>query len=183
MRLSILSSLLAIATLVTPALAADPLRDQATELFQPIPKEPPALPGNAATPAKLDLGRMLYFDPRLSQSHNISCNTCHLVGMGGVDGRPTSVGHNWQHGGRNAPTVLNAVFNTAQFWDGRAADLKEQAGGPIATRSRWASPRSTRSASSRASRATSSASRRVPRRGGPDHLRQHRGASRCSRRR
>ena len=132
MRLSTLSSLLAIATLVTPALAADPLRDQATELFQPIPKEPPAIPDNAATPAKLDLGRMLYFDPRLSQSHNISCNTCHLVGLGGGDGRPTSLGHNWQLGGRNAPTVLNAVFNTAQFWDGRAADLKEQAGGPIA---------------------------------------------------
>jgi len=51
--------------------------------------------------------------------------------MGGADGRSTSIGHNWQRGGRNAPTVLNAVFNTAQFWDGRAADLKEQAGGPI----------------------------------------------------
>ncbi len=132
MRLSTLSLLLVVAALDTPALAADPLRDQATELFLPIPKEPPALPDNAATPAKLDLGRMLYFDPRLSQSHNISCNTCHLVGLGGVDGRPTSLGHNWQLGGRNAPTVLNAVFNTAQFWDGRAADLKEQAGGPIA---------------------------------------------------
>lgn len=132
MRRFVISSLLALAALATPALAADPLRDRAKELFQPIPKEPPALPGNAATPAKLDLGRMLYFEPRLSQSHNISCNTCHLVGMGGADGRPTSLGHNWQLGGRNAPTVLNAVFNTAQFWDGRAADLEAQAGGPIA---------------------------------------------------
>src|SRR5690348_15408564 len=132
MRPFVISPLLALAAIATPALAADPLRDQAKELFQPIPKAPPALPGNDATPAKVELGRMLYFEPRLSQSHNISCNTCHLVGLGGVDGRPTSLGHNWQLGGRNAPTVLNAVFNTAQFWDGRAADLKEQAGGPIA---------------------------------------------------
>ena len=132
MRLPFRSSMLAIAVLTTPVLAADTLRDQANELFQAIPSEAPALPDNAATPAKVDLGRMLYFEPRLSQSHNISCNTCHLVGMGGVDGRPTSLGHNWQLGGRNAPTVLNAVFNTAQFWDGRAADLEHQAGGPIA---------------------------------------------------
>ena len=132
MRRSLCASMLAIAALTTSALAADPLRDQAKELFQPIPSEAPALPGNAATPEKVALGRMLYFEPRLSQSHNISCNTCHLVGLGGVDGRPTSIGHNWQLGGRNAPTVLNAVFNTAQFWDGRAADLQAQAGGPIA---------------------------------------------------
>jgi len=113
------------------ALAADPLRDQVKGLFEPIPKTPRALPGNPATPEKLALGKMLYFDPRLSESHNISCSTCHIIGMGGADGRSTSIGHNWQRGGRNAPTVLNAVFNTAQFWDGRAADLKEQAGGPI----------------------------------------------------
>ena len=116
------------------AVAADPLRDQAKDLFQPIPQTPqtpPALPGNAATPEKLALGRMLYFDPRLSESHNISCSTCHIIGLGGSDGRSTSIGHNWQRGGRKAPTVLNAVFNKARFWDGRAADLKEQAGGPI----------------------------------------------------
>src|SRR5512143_409244 len=74
---------------------------------------------------------MLYFDPRLSESHTISCNSCHLVGLGGVDVEETSLGHRWQRGPRNAPTVLNAVFNTAQFWDGRAKDLKEQAGGPL----------------------------------------------------
>lgn len=132
MRLaSSLPVFLAVAVLAAGAHAADPLREQAKDLFQPIPKAPPALPGIDATPAKVTLGRMLYFEPRLSESHVISCNTCHLVGLGGVDGRPTSIGHNWQRGGRNAPTVLNAVFNTAQFWDGRAADLKEQAGGPI----------------------------------------------------
>lgn len=110
---------------------ADELRDQAKALFEPIPTSPPVLEGNPTTPEKLELGASLFFDPRLSESHNISCNSCHLVNMGGVDGRSTSIGHNWQRGGRNAPTVLNAVFNTAQFWDGRAADLQEQAGGPI----------------------------------------------------
>lgn len=93
--------------------------------------KPPAIKGIAATPAMIELGKALYFDPRLSQSHNISCNTCHQIGLGGVDMLQTSIGHKWQRGDRNAPTVLNAVFNVAQFWDGRAADLKAQAGGPI----------------------------------------------------
>ena len=104
---------------------------QAQEVFQPIPLEPPAIKDVTATAAMVELGKALYFDPRLSQSHNISCNTCHQIGLGGVDMLPTSIGHKWQKGGRNAPTVLNAVFNVAQFWDGRAADLKAQAGGPI----------------------------------------------------
>lgn len=74
---------------------------------------------------------MLYFDPRLSSSHAISCNSCHMIGMGGVDLQETSLGHRWQHGNRNAPTVYNAVFHVAQFWDGRAKDLEQQAGGPL----------------------------------------------------
>lgn len=111
---------------------ADDLQKRAQELFKPIPTEPPALEGNPATPAKVTLGRMLFFDPRLSKSHTISCNSCHVLGLGGADGLETSLGHRWQQGGRNAPTVLNAVFNTAQFWDGRAKDLAEQAGGPLA---------------------------------------------------
>jgi cytochrome c peroxidase len=61
----------------------------------------------------------------------ISCNTCHNLGTGGDDNLTTSVGHGWQKGPRNAPTVLNAVFNKAQFWDGRAEDLKAQAKGPV----------------------------------------------------
>lgn len=108
-----------------------PLMKQAQGLFKPIPANPPALPGNAASPAKLGLGKALYFDPRLSESHAISCNSCHMVGMGGVDLQETSLGHRWQRGGRNAPTVYNAVFDTAQFWDGRAKDLEQQAGGPM----------------------------------------------------
>jgi len=74
---------------------------------------------------------MLFFEPRLSSSGIITCNTCHSIGTGGADNIPTSVGHGWQRGPRNAPTVFNAVFNTAQFWDGRAEDLKAQAKGPV----------------------------------------------------
>lgn len=124
-----------------PAPAADELLSRAQALFQPIPAAPPALQGNPATVAKVDLGRMLYFDPRLSASHAISCNSCHNVGLGGVDAEETSIGHNWQRGNRNAPTVFNAVFNTAQFWDGRAKDLEEQAGGPMVNPVEMASPK------------------------------------------
>ena len=127
-----LGSLILLLNITAPAVAADdPLMKQAQGLFQPIPSEPPSIKGVTTTPAMVELGKALYFDPRLSQSHNISCNTCHQIGLGGVDMLPTSIGHKWQKGGRNAPTVLNAVFNIAQFWDGRAADLKAQAGGPI----------------------------------------------------
>ena len=83
---------------------------------------------------------MLYFDPRLSASHTISCSSCHNIGLGGADAEPTSIGHRWQHGGRNAPTVLNSVFNKAQFWDGRAKDLEQQAGGPMVNPVEMASP-------------------------------------------
>ncbi|MEZ5936239.1 MAG: cytochrome-c peroxidase [Alphaproteobacteria bacterium] len=117
--------------LVMGSAQAEELMDAAKELFQPLPATPPELEGNPATPDKVQLGTMLYFEPRLSQSHNISCATCHNLGLGGVDALETSLGHRSQHGGRNAPTVLNAVFNTAQFWDGRAKDLQEQAGGPL----------------------------------------------------
>jgi cytochrome c peroxidase len=100
-------------------------------LFDVIPDSPPDLPGNPLTEEKVELGRMLFFEPRLSASWLISCNTCHNVGLGGVDILETSVGHGWQRGPRNSPTVFNAVFNMAQFWDGRAEDLAEQAKGPI----------------------------------------------------
>jgi cytochrome c peroxidase len=80
----------------------------------------------------VELGKKLYFDPRLSKSGFISCNSCHNLSMGGTDNIPTSIGDHWQQGPINAPTVLNSSLNVAQFWDGRAADLKAQAGGPIA---------------------------------------------------
>jgi len=109
----------------------DSLASRARAAFEPLPDEPPELSDNPLTPQKVELGRMLYMDPRLSASWLISCNTCHNLGLAGVDLERTSIGHGWQAGPRNAPTVLNARFNIAQFWDGRAADLKEQAMGPV----------------------------------------------------
>jgi cytochrome c peroxidase len=99
--------------------------------LQPVPYGVQAVEDNPVTGEKIELGKMLFFDPRLSASGVISCNTCHNLGTGGDDNLPTSVGHGWQKGPRNAPTVLNAVFNAAQFWDGRAEDLKAQAKGPV----------------------------------------------------
>ncbi len=123
-----------------PAAAQDDLLANARQQFRPVPNTPPELPGIPSSPAKVELGKMLFFDPRLSASHAISCNSCHNLGLGGADAESTSIGHRWQHGGRNAPTVLNAVFNHAQFWDGRAKDLEQQAGGPIVNPVEMASP-------------------------------------------
>lgn len=92
----------------------------------------PIQPAKVTNQAKVELGKQLFFDPRLSKSGFISCNSCHNLSMGGSDNLPSSIGHNWQQGPINSPTVLNSSLNLAQFWDGRAADLKEQAGGPIA---------------------------------------------------
>lgn len=83
------------------------------------------------SPAKVELGKQLFFDPRLSKSGVLSCNSCHNLATGGADNTPTSIGHGWHVGPINSPTVLNAKYNLAQFWDGRAKDLQEQAGGPI----------------------------------------------------
>jgi cytochrome c peroxidase len=118
--------------LTVPGFADDPaLLKKANATFKPIPQEAPALKGNPSSPVKVKLGKMLFFDPRLSSSGLISCNSCHNLGLGGVDGLETSIGHGWQKGPRNSPTVFNAVFNIAQFWDGRAKDLQEQAMGPV----------------------------------------------------
>jgi len=81
--------------------------------------------------AKVELGKQLFFEPRLSKSGFISCNSCHNLATGGVDNLPSSIGHGWQLGPINSPTVFNSRYNVAQFWDGRAKDLQEQAGGPI----------------------------------------------------
>jgi len=102
----------------------------------------PIQPIMAVTPkneALVELGKKLYFDPRLSKSGFISCNSCHNLSMGGTDNLKTSIGHNWHQGPINSPTVLNSSMNIAQFWDGRAADLKAQAGGPIANPGEMAS--------------------------------------------
>jgi cytochrome c peroxidase len=128
-----LSLVLAVVVALTAgaAVAADDLMQLAQKRFKPIPKGIPQIKGKSFSHEKIELGRMLYFEPRLSASALISCNTCHNVGLGGADFQETSVGHRWQKGPRNAPTVLNSVFNMAQFWDGRAEDLKQQAKGPV----------------------------------------------------
>ncbi len=113
------------------AIDDDALMERANALFDPIPSVVPQVAGNAVTGEKVDLGRMLFFDPRLSASQILSCNSCHNLAMGGDDNLETSIGHGWQAGPRNSPTVYNAVFNVAQFWDRRAGDLAEQAKGPI----------------------------------------------------
>lgn len=92
----------------------------------------PIQPAKVDDPQLVKLGAMLFFDPRLSKSGFISCNSCHNLSRGGGDNLKTSIGDKWQEGPINSPTVLNSSLNMAQFWDGRAADLKEQAGGPIA---------------------------------------------------
>lgn len=96
---------------------------------------------NVYSKEKAELGKKLYFDPRLSKSSLISCNTCHNLGLGGVDGIPASTGHKWTPNPHhvNAPSVYNAILNTAQFWDGRASDLVDQAKGPLTAEPEMAS--------------------------------------------
>ncbi|OIO70207.1 MAG: cytochrome C peroxidase [Zetaproteobacteria bacterium CG12_big_fil_rev_8_21_14_0_65_55_1124] len=96
----------------------------------PLPAVAPIPADNPMSAGKIELGKKLYFDPALSKSGNISCNSCHNLANGGVDNQRFSIGHLWQHGGRNAPTVLNSAFWTTQFWDGRAPQLEDQAKGP-----------------------------------------------------
>ncbi len=105
--------------------------DQARlQMFAPLPEIMQAN-GGPASEALVDLGRMLYYDKRLSKSQRLSCNSCHDLAAFGVDGQATSDGHKGQKGDRNAPTVYNAAGHLAQFWDGRAATLEDQAKGPI----------------------------------------------------
>jgi cytochrome c peroxidase len=122
MRLKTISLSIILAASSAAAVSAT-LRD---EPIQPIQ------PATVTDPAKVELGKKLYFDPRLSKSGFISCNSCHNLSMGGTDNLKTSIGDKWQQGPINAPTVLNSSLAVAQFWDGRAANLQEQAGGPIA---------------------------------------------------
>ncbi len=86
--------------------------------------------GDAASKEMVDLGRMLYYDARMSKNHDIACNNCHQLDKYGVDNLPTSPGHKGQLGGRNSPTSYNAALHIAQFWDGREPDVEHQAKGP-----------------------------------------------------
>ena len=105
--------------------------ERVSTLFEPLPEEAPELGDGPVAQARVDLGHKLYFEPKLSRSGNISCNTCHVVGAAGVDHRQVSKGVGDRKGRRNSPTVFNAAFLESQFWDGRAATLEEQAKGPL----------------------------------------------------
>jgi cytochrome c peroxidase len=123
LRLICAVSILAAAGAASPAAAAVPL--------EALPRVAPASTANPFTPAKAALGQKLFFDPRLSKSGAISCNSCHNVMGAGDDDRANSVGVGGKTGGRSAPPVYNAAFLSVQFWDGRAASLEEQAKGPL----------------------------------------------------
>ena len=94
------------------------------------------------TDAKVELGKKLYFDPRMSRSGLISCNTCHNLALGGADGVPAAIGHGWTANPHhlNSPTVYNSVFFKAQFWDGRSPHLADQAQGPVQAGPEMAAP-------------------------------------------
>lgn len=100
--------------------------------WEALPDVAPAPADNATTPAKVELGKMLFMDPRFSSTGTVSCNSCHNVMEGGDDSRSTSMGVHGKVGGRNAPTVWNSAFHSTQFWDGRAPLLEDQAKGPVA---------------------------------------------------
>jgi cytochrome c peroxidase len=99
--------------------------------WQALPAKAPEPADNPTTPAKVELGKMLYHDTRLSANGVLSCNSCHNVMSGGEDNRGGSIGVRDQVGGRSAPTVWNSAFSSVQFWDGRAPSLEAQAKGPV----------------------------------------------------
>ncbi len=108
--------------LALPAMAAD---------WQALPDKVAMPADNVANEARIELGKILYFDPRLSEHGTLSCNSCHNLMAAGDDNRPNSIGMHDARGGRSAPTVWNAAFYSVQFWDGRAATLEDQAKGPV----------------------------------------------------
>ncbi|HWV37356.1 MAG TPA: cytochrome-c peroxidase [Vulgatibacter sp.] len=115
----------------TPAAASKPMIDKALlAAFGKLPASIDRKEGPASE-AMVALGRALYYDTRLSKNHDLSCNSCHDLAAYGVDGKAFSPGHKGQLGGRNSPTVYNAAGRHLQFWDGRAADVEEQALGPV----------------------------------------------------
>ena len=124
---------IALALLVGMSTSAQDRKQEARDLpafLGPLPA-PPVPADNAMSDAKVELGRMLYYDPRLSGNGTISCATCHNPALGWADGLAKGVGINGTKLGRSSPSVLNAAYYEAQFWDGRATTLEEQAKGPI----------------------------------------------------
>ena len=99
--------------------------------WKALPEVAPTPADNPTTEAKVELGKMLFMDPRFSSTGTVACNSCHNIMEGGDDSRNVSMGVHGKMGGRNAPTVWNSAFHTVQFWDGRAALLEDQAKGPV----------------------------------------------------
>jgi cytochrome c peroxidase len=142
---------LAVCLLGTGSLFATPLIEKAEKNgLKAIPSEKAELMKliddkvDPITIDKVELGKKLYFDPRISKSGLISCNTCHNLGLGGADGIPTAIGHGWTANPHhlNSPTVYNSVFFKAQFWDGRSPHLADQAQGPVQAAPEMAAPAS-----------------------------------------
>lgn len=119
---------LAIFSLTSTSVSAD--KQSWKNFFQPLPDSLIDV-SNPTTKAQVELGKKLFMDPILSTAKDISCNSCHGLNTYGVDNQPTSTGHKGKHGDRNSPTVFNAALHIAQFWDGRAKDVEEQALGPV----------------------------------------------------
>ena len=143
-------------------------------VFAPLPASVPAESG-ALNADAVTLGRMLYYEPRLSKSQTISCNSCHDLANYGVDGEPTSDGHKGQKGDRNSPTVFNAAAHFTQFWDGRAADVEAQAKGPVLNPVEMAMPGEAKVVAVLEVDAgvRGAVQEGVPERQDADHLRQH----------
>ncbi len=112
------------------AATREELQTRAKAILAVLPEAAPK-PENPFTPEKIDLGRMLYYETRMSINNKLSCNSCHDLARYGVDNEPTSPGHEGKRGNRNSPTVYNAALHVSQFWDGRAEDVEEQAKGPV----------------------------------------------------
>lgn len=142
---SILSFILGFALIINPVIAStatenttttnnldiETLRSTANAFFKPIPAIEDVIKEHQIDPKQKELGHKLFFEPRLSASQIITCNSCHSLGTGGADNIPVSIGHGWRAGDRNSPTVYNAIFNASQMWDGRFKDLADQAQGPM----------------------------------------------------
>ena len=140
MKIRIVIIGLAAVSVMTSCKARTPVQEEPKAVTPPVVETPKPRTGEPVKPieaaaianeAMVRLGKKLFFDPRLSRSGFISCNSCHNLSMGGSDNLRTSIGHKWHEGPINSPTVLNSSMNLAQFWDGRAKNLKEQAGGPM----------------------------------------------------
>jgi cytochrome c peroxidase len=120
----------AVLALVAQPVLADAVSDSFLMMFKPLPSEAPSA-DNELSEAKINLGRMLYYENRLSKGEKLSCNSCHMLDKYGQDNLPFSPGHEGKVGGRSSPSTYNAAIHIAQFWDGRAPSVEEQAKGPV----------------------------------------------------